>query len=176
MAKKPKNRIPDVAEGMEPAVTPPPAGSETAFIKKPKISGSPSRKKNIPEGVWTKCPKCANLIFDKELDLNLKVCPTCEYHFPISARERIHALVARFTALLSAGVGAGELRPVCAADAVQTLIGATVYHFTSGEFGEAVLGGALFSAEAVARRKREVKELLLHGLQARSAPKERPPS
>ncbi len=93
MAKKPKNRITDVAEGMEPAVTPPPAGSETTFIKKPKISGSPSRKKSIPEGVWTKCPKCANLIFDKELDLNLKVCPTCEYHFPISARERIHALV-----------------------------------------------------------------------------------
>jgi acetyl-CoA carboxylase carboxyl transferase subunit beta len=93
MAKKPKNRIPDVAEGMEPAVTPPPAGSETTFIRKPKISGSPSRKKSIPEGVWTKCPKCANLIFDKELDLNLKVCPTCEYHFPISARERIHALV-----------------------------------------------------------------------------------
>lgn len=93
MAKKPKNRIPDVAEGLEPAVTPPPAGSETTFIRKPRISGSPSRKKNIPEGVWTKCPKCANLIFDKELDVNLKVCPTCEYHFPISARERIHALV-----------------------------------------------------------------------------------
>ena len=93
MAKKPKNRILDGTEGMEPAVTPPPAGSETAFIRKPKISGSPARKKNIPEGVWTKCPKCANLIFDKELDLNLKVCPTCDYHFPISARERIHALV-----------------------------------------------------------------------------------
>ena len=53
---------------------------------------------------------------------------------------------------------------VSAPDAVQTLIGASVYHFASGEFGEAVLGGPLFSAEAVARRKREVKELLLHGL------------
>jgi len=77
---------------------------------------------------------------------------------------RIHGLVARFTALLAAGVEAGELRPASAPDAVQTLIGTTVYHFASGEFGEAVLGGALFSAEAVARRKREVKELLLHGL------------
>jgi len=94
-----------------------------------------------------------------------------------AVEARIHALVARFTALLSAGVGAGELRPVCAADAVQTLIGATVYHFASGEFGEALLGGALYSAEAVARRKREVKELLLHGLTSPlSAPKERPPS
>lgn len=93
MAKKPSNPKLDGAEGVEPAVTPPPAGAETNFIKKPKISGAPTKKKNIPEGVWTKCPKCANLIFDKELDLNLKVCPTCEYHFPISARERIHALV-----------------------------------------------------------------------------------
>jgi len=93
MSKKPKNRILEGAEGLEPAVTPPPAGAETTFIKKPKISGAPAKKKNIPEGVWTKCPKCSNLIFDKELDLNLKVCPTCDYHFPISARERIHALV-----------------------------------------------------------------------------------
>ncbi len=33
------------------------------------------------------------MIYDKELDANLKVCPKCQYHFPISARERIHALV-----------------------------------------------------------------------------------
>jgi hypothetical protein len=62
-------------------------------------------------------------------------------------------------------------------DAVQTLIGATVYHFASGEFGEAVLGGPLFSAEAVARRKREVKALLLHGLASpSSAPRRIDPS
>ena len=93
MAKKPKNHILDGTEDVEPAVTPPPSGSQTTFIRKPKISSAPARKREIPEGVWTKCPKCSNLIFDKELDLNLKVCPTCEYHFPISARERIHALV-----------------------------------------------------------------------------------
>jgi len=90
---------------------------------------------------------------------------------------RIAALVARFTQLLGEGVVAGELRPASAPDSVQTLIGATVYHFASGEFGEAVLGGALFSADAVARRKREVKSLLLHGLASpASAPKEMPPS
>ncbi len=93
MAKKPKNHILEGTDDMEPAVTPPPSGSQTTFIRKPKISSAPARKREIPEGVWTKCPKCSNLIFDKELDLNLKVCPTCEYHFPISARERIHALV-----------------------------------------------------------------------------------
>jgi acetyl-CoA carboxylase carboxyl transferase subunit beta len=52
-----------------------------------------ARKKEIPEGLWTKCPKCASMIFDRELDDNLKVCPRCEHHFPIGARERIHALV-----------------------------------------------------------------------------------
>ena len=93
MAKKPKNRILSEGENIEPAITPPPAGSETAFIRKPRISSGPARKKDIPEGVWTKCPKCANLIFDKELDANFKVCPTCDYHFPISARERINSLV-----------------------------------------------------------------------------------
>jgi acetyl-CoA carboxylase carboxyl transferase subunit beta len=65
----------------------------TAFLKKPKLGSTKSRKRDIPEGLWTKCPKCAELIFDKELDENLKVCPKCEHHFPIGARERINALV-----------------------------------------------------------------------------------
>ena len=79
-------------ETVEPAVTPPPPSTETAFAKKPKIAGK-SRKREIPEGLWTKCPKCASMIFDKELDDNLKVCPKCQHHFAISARERIHSLV-----------------------------------------------------------------------------------
>ena len=78
----------------EPAVTPPPSDAQTtSFVKKPKLAGPPSRKREIPEGLWTKCKKCAAMIYDKELDANLKVCPKCQYHFPISARERIHALV-----------------------------------------------------------------------------------
>jgi len=80
-------------ETSEPAVTPPPASStNTNFIKKPKL-GSKSRKKEIPEGLWTKCPKCSTMVFDKELDENLKVCTHCNYHFPIGARERVHSLV-----------------------------------------------------------------------------------
>src|SRR5687767_15728058 len=77
----------------EPAVTPPPPNRETAFAKKPKLGSAKSRKREIPEGLWTKCPKCANMVFDKELDENLKVCPHCQYHFPIGARERINSLV-----------------------------------------------------------------------------------
>lgn len=67
--------------------------AEPLAIKKPKIVTTGGKKKDIPEGLWTKCPKCASMIYDKDLDDNLKVCPKCEYHFPIGARERIHSLV-----------------------------------------------------------------------------------
>jgi len=80
---------------VEPALTPPPIpASEPTFVKKPKLAGSKkSKKRDIPEGLWTKCPSCSAMVFDKELDENLKVCPKCGFHFPISARERIHSLV-----------------------------------------------------------------------------------
>jgi len=82
------------SESVEPGVTPPPnSPAETAFVKKPKLGSGKSRKRDIPEGLWTKCLKCATMVFDKELDENLKVCPHCQYHFPIGARERIHSLV-----------------------------------------------------------------------------------
>jgi acetyl-CoA carboxylase carboxyl transferase subunit beta len=79
----------------EPALTPPPVSeAQTSFAKKPKITGAAkSRKRDIPEGLWTKCPKCEVMVFDKELDENAKVCPKCQFHFPIGARERIHSLV-----------------------------------------------------------------------------------
>ena len=79
----------------EPAVTPPPAssGSATTFAKKPKLASAKSKKREIPEGLWTKCPKCSSMVFDKELDENLKVCTHCQHHFPIPSRERIHSLV-----------------------------------------------------------------------------------
>lgn len=78
----------------EPAVTPPaPNAASTSFAKKPKMSSGKSKKREIPEGLWTKCPKCSTMVFDKELDENLKVCPRCQHHFPIGARERVHSLV-----------------------------------------------------------------------------------
>lgn len=77
----------------EPAVTPPANGAQANFAKKPKLATGKSKKRDIPEGLWTKCPKCETMVFDKELDENLKVCPKCEFHFPIGARERIHSLV-----------------------------------------------------------------------------------
>ena len=80
-------------ETAELAVTPPGAGTGTTFTRKPKIGSGKSKKREIPEGLWTKCPKCSTMIYDKELDDNLKVCHLCNHHFPIRARERIHGLV-----------------------------------------------------------------------------------
>jgi acetyl-CoA carboxylase carboxyl transferase subunit beta len=80
-------------EVAEPAVTPPTPDTQTSFLKKPKLAGAKSRKRDIPEGLWTKCEKCGHMIYDKELDDNLKVCVKCQNHFPIGARERINSLV-----------------------------------------------------------------------------------
>jgi acetyl-CoA carboxylase carboxyl transferase subunit beta len=80
-------------ETSEPTGTPPATAPGTTFTRKPRIGSGKSRKREIPEGLWTKCPRCSTMVFDKELDENLKVCPHCQHHFPISARERIHSLV-----------------------------------------------------------------------------------
>src|SRR3974377_2333298 len=81
-------------ETPEPGVTPPPTtGNATTFVKKPKLGSSKYKKREIPEGLWTKCPKCSTMVFDKELDENLKVCTHCQHHFPIGSRERLHSRV-----------------------------------------------------------------------------------
>ncbi|MHB9156304.1 MAG: acetyl-CoA carboxylase carboxyl transferase subunit beta, partial [Endomicrobiales bacterium] len=56
-------------------------------------SATPSTKKEIPEGLWTKCRKCEQIIYQKELEENLKICPKCGYYFRLNAHERIKQLV-----------------------------------------------------------------------------------
>ncbi len=84
---------PVATDPTEPALNAPPTGSETAFVKKPKLGAGKKKKREMPEGLWTKCPRCETLMFDKELDENFKVCLKCQHHLPIGARERIHSLV-----------------------------------------------------------------------------------
>jgi AcrR family transcriptional regulator len=77
---------------------------------------------------------------------------------------QLDAMLGGIRQLLEAGVSAGALREVSVPDLMQTLIGATVYHFASADIGERVLGESLFSAGAVARRKREIIDLLRVGI------------
>jgi len=51
--------------------------------------GANNKKKEIPEGLWTKCPECTSPLFRSELERNLEVCPKCNYHMRISSRKRI---------------------------------------------------------------------------------------
>ncbi|HOM71977.1 MAG TPA: acetyl-CoA carboxylase, carboxyltransferase subunit beta [Armatimonadota bacterium] len=43
----------------------------------------------LPDGLWTKCPKCNEILFNKELEKNLRVCGKCNYHFKLSAYDRL---------------------------------------------------------------------------------------
>lgn len=63
-----------------------------SHFSKPKLA-TPKKKKNIPEGLWTKCPISGEIIFNKELEANLMVVPKSGYHFPIGSRARIAGLV-----------------------------------------------------------------------------------
>lgn len=63
-----------------------------AWFKKPKEI-SKEKKVKIPEGLWVKCENCKEIIYKKEVEKNLQVCPKCNYHFRISAMERIQLLV-----------------------------------------------------------------------------------
>jgi acetyl-CoA carboxylase carboxyl transferase subunit beta len=47
----------------------------------------------MPDGLWEQCPKCRELLFIRELEKNLKVCKKCNYHFRLSAKERIALLL-----------------------------------------------------------------------------------
>ena len=57
-----------------------------------RIVGSVS-KKNIPEGLWCKCPSCQAVLYRTDLVQNMEVCPKCSFHNRISARARIDALL-----------------------------------------------------------------------------------
>lgn len=57
------------------------------WLRRPKY-GSLQRRE-MPAGIWAKCPRCANLIYRKELERNLRVCPKCAYHHRLSAEERL---------------------------------------------------------------------------------------
>ncbi|MBF0557753.1 MAG: acetyl-CoA carboxylase carboxyltransferase subunit beta [Nitrospirae bacterium] len=59
----------------------------TWFKKKKEIKTD--KKVKIPEGLWIKCDSCKEIIYKKEIEKNFQVCPKCNYHFRISATERI---------------------------------------------------------------------------------------
>ena len=65
------------------------------FFRRNSKSFAPTQRENdtqIPENLWTKCPSCRELIYQRELTDNLKVCPKCGHHMRLTAREWLSVL------------------------------------------------------------------------------------
>ncbi len=60
--------------------------------KKPIAAKAKEKGSRVPEGLWVKCPDCAQAIYNKDLATNLNVCPKCAHHFRIGAAERLRTL------------------------------------------------------------------------------------
>ncbi len=61
--------------------------------KQPKPLRQDRPRSTVPEGLWVKCDGCKEVIYSRELDANLRVCPKCGYHFRIDAPSRIRLLL-----------------------------------------------------------------------------------
>jgi len=68
-----------------------------ALFGKPKYTIVRLKKKEMPEGLWTKCEGCSETLYNKTLEENLKVCPKCNYHFTLGANERLNLLLDKET-------------------------------------------------------------------------------
>ena len=64
-----------------------------AIFKKPAIKAQNRKKRDIPHGLFQKCPGCSEVVPEIELAQNQRVCPRCDYHFAQSARERLETLL-----------------------------------------------------------------------------------
>src|SRR5215510_9223848 len=138
-----------------------------AWFKKTRKPIAPVAEKasRVPEGLWVKCPGCAQIIYNKDLAANLSVCPKCAHHFRLTAAERLRVLFddqwtehdrdlastdpLRFTDLkpyksrLKAGFDATGLKDgVIVAtgrlDGIETIVAVQEYAFIGGSMGVVV--------------------------------------
>lgn len=64
-----------------------------AWFRKDKTGLAQQEKKNIPEGLWTKCNSCGEVVYGKKMEELLWVCPNCDYHFRITSQRYIELLL-----------------------------------------------------------------------------------
>ncbi|MGH9460111.1 MAG: acetyl-CoA carboxylase, carboxyltransferase subunit beta [Vicinamibacteria bacterium] len=65
----------------------------TWFKKEKTPLAPPEKKSRMPEGLWSKCQGCGEILYKKEVLRNQNVCPKCDYHFGLSAVERLTTLL-----------------------------------------------------------------------------------
>src|ERR1700704_1034060 len=138
-----------------------------AWFKKDRKPIAPAKAKasRVPEGLWLKCPGCAQVIYNKDLSTNLNVCPKCGHHFRIGAAERLRTLfdgewteydseltstdplvftdTKPYKARLKASIAATGLKDAVitasgAIDRIETMVASMEYEFIGGSMGVVV--------------------------------------
>jgi acetyl-CoA carboxylase carboxyl transferase subunit beta len=59
----------------------------------PSVKGDGAPKRGVPEGLWSKCPKCDSVLYTADLEKNQHVCMKCSHHMRINARDRLNGLL-----------------------------------------------------------------------------------
>ncbi len=62
------------------------------FFNKKNYATVKVRKREMPDGLWIKCPGCGEIVFKQELEASLQLCPKCKHHFQMTRQERINLL------------------------------------------------------------------------------------
>ena len=139
-----------------------------AWFKKARKPMAPTIAKasRVPEGLWVKCPGCAQIIYNKDLATNLNVCPKCTHHFRVNATERLRMLfdggewteydsglvstdpltftdTKPYTVRLKASIEATGLKDAVIVgsghiDGIETIVAAMEYEFIGGSMGVVV--------------------------------------
>ncbi|MGK0186736.1 MAG: acetyl-CoA carboxylase carboxyl transferase subunit beta [Verrucomicrobiales bacterium] len=80
----------EIFRRMNPAIfDDPQLADEDGFFRRRDLSGFGEKKKDMPEGLWHKCPACSAVIHEFDLTENLRVCNRCNYHYTMSSEQRI---------------------------------------------------------------------------------------
>jgi acetyl-CoA carboxylase carboxyl transferase subunit beta len=137
------------------------------FKKTRKPIAAPAKEKpsRVPEGLWVKCPDCAQAIYNKDLAANMHVCPKCAHHFRIGAAERLRLLfdggwteydrdlvstdplgftdTKPYKTRLKAGTAATGMKDAVIVasgtiDGIETMVAAMEYSFIGGSMGVVV--------------------------------------
>src|SRR6202158_573475 len=133
--------------------------------KKPIAAPAKEKPSRVPEGLWVKCPDCAQAIYNKDLATNMNVCPKCGHHFRIGAAERLRTLFdgkwteydkdltstdplvfsdtkpykARLKASIAAtGLNDAGIAASGAIDGIETMVASREYEFIGGSMGVVV--------------------------------------
>src|SRR5258706_3035910 len=133
--------------------------------KKPITAPTKEKPSRVPEGLWVKCPDCAQAIYKQSLDPNPNVCPKCGPHFRIGAAERLHTLfdgewteydsdlmspdpllftdTKPYKSRLKASIAATGLKDAVitasgAIDGIETIVASMEYEFIGGSMGVVV--------------------------------------